>query len=162
MRPSLHRDVTRRWLVVTDVSEQPIGPIFKGKAVQNLFAFIPSHVCTVPSNFWNNGHIFFHLSWNAWPLKKTPIGCPETSVATNQRCVISQKSEDLNKCPTLHTTHFRSFLKLEGYEVWYTTHLWVIASLNISVSKTQQKLSVNVCQVCLCSLVHNLAPCLCS
>ena len=34
MGPSLFRDVTRRRLVVTEVSGQPIGPIFKGQAVQ--------------------------------------------------------------------------------------------------------------------------------
>ena len=32
---SLFWDVTRRWLVVTDVSGQPIGPTFKGRAVRN-------------------------------------------------------------------------------------------------------------------------------
>jgi len=32
MRQSFFRDVTQRGLVVTDVSVQPIGPIFKGQA----------------------------------------------------------------------------------------------------------------------------------
>jgi len=31
----------------------------------------------------------------AWPLKMGPIGCTETSVTTNLRCVTSQKSEDI-------------------------------------------------------------------
>ena len=34
MRYSLFLDVTQRKLVVTDVSEQPICPIFKGQAVR--------------------------------------------------------------------------------------------------------------------------------
>jgi hypothetical protein len=36
MRSSLFWDITHRTLVVTDVSEQPIGPIFKGQAVRCL------------------------------------------------------------------------------------------------------------------------------
>jgi len=31
----------------------------------------------------------------AWPLKMGPVGCSETSVTTNLRCVIFQKSENL-------------------------------------------------------------------
>jgi hypothetical protein len=31
----------------------------------------------------------------AWPLKMGPMGCPETSVTTNQLCVTSQQNEDL-------------------------------------------------------------------
>jgi hypothetical protein len=50
--------------LATDVSGQPIGPIFKGQA--------------------------------AWLLKMGPIGCPETSINTNLRCVTSQKGGDLN------------------------------------------------------------------
>jgi hypothetical protein len=34
--PSLFWDVTRCWLVVTGVSEQPIGPIFKGRAAAGV------------------------------------------------------------------------------------------------------------------------------
>jgi len=30
-----------------------------------------------------------------WPLKMGPIGCPETSLTTNQRCVTFQKKDDL-------------------------------------------------------------------
>jgi hypothetical protein len=37
MRHSLFRDVTQRRLVVTDVSVQPIGPIFKGQAIQEEY-----------------------------------------------------------------------------------------------------------------------------
>jgi hypothetical protein len=29
-----------------------------------------------------------------WPLKMGPIGCPKTSLITNQLCIISKKSED--------------------------------------------------------------------
>ena len=42
-----------------------------------------------------SGKIFRCLS-KAWPLKMEPVGCPETSVTTNLRGVISQKSEDLS------------------------------------------------------------------
>ena len=59
------------WYLVTDVSRQPIGPIFKGQAVQE------DSSCTV------------------WPLKIGPIGCLETSVNTNLRCITSQRSEYL-------------------------------------------------------------------
>jgi hypothetical protein len=59
LRLSLFYDVTQRWLIVTDVSAQPIGPIFKGQAVKEEF-------------------------WIAWPLKIGTIGCPETSVAIYQ------------------------------------------------------------------------------
>jgi hypothetical protein len=30
------------------------------------------------------------------PMKMWPMGCPETSVTTNQRCVTSQKSDDFS------------------------------------------------------------------
>jgi len=33
---------------------------------------------------------------NAWPLKKRPIGFPETSVTSNLHYVTFQKSEDLS------------------------------------------------------------------
>jgi hypothetical protein len=35
MRKSLFWDVTKSLITVTDVSAQPLGPICKGKAVQN-------------------------------------------------------------------------------------------------------------------------------
>jgi hypothetical protein len=66
MRSSLIWDVTQRRVIFTDVSGKPIGPIFKGKAVQE-----------------------------DWPLKMGTIGYPETSVTTNLGCVTSQESEDL-------------------------------------------------------------------
>jgi hypothetical protein len=50
----------QRRLVFTDVSRQPIGPIFKGQAVQE------------------------ESSCTAWPLKMGPIGCLETSVTNYQ------------------------------------------------------------------------------
>ena len=50
--------------MVTDVSGQHVGPIFKSPA--KLL------------------------------LKTGSIGCPETSVTTDQRCVTSHKSKDLN------------------------------------------------------------------
>jgi len=34
-------------------------------------------------------------AWIAWPLKMGMIGCPKMSVNRNQRCVTSQKSEDV-------------------------------------------------------------------
>ena len=43
------------WRLVTEVSAQTIGPIFKGQAVQE------------------------DSSWISLPLKSLPIGCPETS-----------------------------------------------------------------------------------
>ena len=37
-----------------------------------------------------------HLQWpSSWPLEIGPMGCLETSVTTNLRCVTSQKSEDI-------------------------------------------------------------------
>jgi hypothetical protein len=53
----LHRE---DWYLVTEVSGQRIGPVFKGQAVG------------------------LYLSWIAWPLKMGPIGCPETSVTNYQ------------------------------------------------------------------------------
>ena len=49
---------------------QPICSIFKGYAVK-------------------------HSAWTAWTFMMEQIGCPETSVTTNLRCVTSQKSEDI-------------------------------------------------------------------
>ena len=43
------------WRLVTEVSGQTIGPVFKGQAVQE------------------------DSSWIALPLKTLPIGCSETS-----------------------------------------------------------------------------------
>jgi hypothetical protein len=34
-------------------------------------------------------------SWTCWPLKVGPVGCLETSVTTDIRCVTCQESEDL-------------------------------------------------------------------
>jgi len=41
------------------------------------------------------GPIFNAQAFQARPLKVGPIGCPETSVTINLRCVIFQKSGDL-------------------------------------------------------------------
>jgi hypothetical protein len=62
--------VTQSRLVVTDVSGPPVRSIFKWQAVQSAHE-------------------------NAWLLTMGPIGCSETSVTTNLRCLRSQKSE----CP---------------------------------------------------------------
>jgi hypothetical protein len=49
-------DVTQRKLVVTDISGQPIGPVFKGQTAQEQ-------------------------SWTAWPyFNMGPTDCSETSV----------------------------------------------------------------------------------
>jgi hypothetical protein len=55
------------WLLVTDVSGKPVGPIFKGQAVKYCLTF-----------------------------RMGSTGCLETSVTTSQHCVTSQKSEDLS------------------------------------------------------------------
>jgi hypothetical protein len=55
MRPLFFWVVTQRGLVLTDVLELPVGPIFKSQ-------------------------IFQECSWSAWLLKMGPIGCLETSV----------------------------------------------------------------------------------
>jgi len=57
---------------------------------------------------------------NAWPLKMGPIGCPETSVNTNPRCVTLQKTFPCcnlrkNGSPLARVAlHFYSYLT----EVW--------------------------------------------
>jgi len=40
--------------------------------------------------------------WTVWPLNMGLMGCPETSVNTNQRCVTSQKIEDLSPAYSLN------------------------------------------------------------
>ena len=60
------------WYLVSGVSGQPIQPIFKGPAV-----------------------------WTAGPLKMGWIGCPETSVMTNPRCLTTRKTKDLTTDITL-------------------------------------------------------------
>ena len=52
--------LTLRWLVVTDVSGQLIGPVFKGQVVWTAWPM------------------------NAWPFNMGPISCPETSVTIYQ------------------------------------------------------------------------------
>jgi hypothetical protein len=71
MRSSLYYDVILRILEVSYVSGQPSGPIFKCQAAQG------------------------HSSWTALSLSKLLRVYTETSVTTNQRCVTSQKSENL-------------------------------------------------------------------
>jgi hypothetical protein len=46
LRSSLFWDVTQRWLLVTDVSGQPIGSVFKGRA----FGDRPLHTAELPCN----------------------------------------------------------------------------------------------------------------
>ena len=78
MRPSLFWDVTQLgWCLVTDISGQPVGPIFEGQAVKE-------DVWTA----WSS-------SWTAWLLNMVPIGCPETSLTTNVRWAASQKTKIL-------------------------------------------------------------------
>ena len=61
IRLILFWNVTKRTLVITDVSEQTSVPIFIGQAV----------------------------NWTAWPMKMGPTGYPETSVTIILRCVTS-------------------------------------------------------------------------
>ena len=49
MSSSLFRDITQHRLVVTDVSGQPIGPIFNGKAVQEEIRQLTTNVRCVTS-----------------------------------------------------------------------------------------------------------------
>ena len=49
------------WLLLTNVSKQPIGHISNNQERQE-------GIC---------------ICWTAWPLKMGPIGCPETSVINN-------------------------------------------------------------------------------
>jgi len=61
MIPSFFWDITQQSrLLFTDISGQPVSPIFKGHAVQ---------------------------SWTTGPLKMGPIGCPEVSVTNCQSAV---------------------------------------------------------------------------
>jgi hypothetical protein len=69
MRLSLFWDVTQRKLVLTDVSEQPIGPIFKGQAVEE------------------------YPSRSGWPFYMGPIGYPETSVTDYQYTLLNISQE---------------------------------------------------------------------
>jgi len=62
------------WWLVTDVSRQSIGPIFKGEAVHFLDCLI----------------LFDCLT-----LEYGTMVCHETSVTVNIRCMTFQKSEDL-------------------------------------------------------------------
>ena len=64
LRSSLFWNVTQHRLVFTDVSGQPIGPIFKGQAIRT-----------------------------AWLLNMGPTGCPETSV-TNYQSTLSNIPEE--------------------------------------------------------------------
>jgi len=35
-------------------------------------------------------------SWIAWPLKTGPRGCPETSLSSHERCLKTERSEELS------------------------------------------------------------------
>jgi hypothetical protein len=61
-------------LLLSDVSGQNIGPIFKVNQSKNNFS-------------WN-------FSWSVRTLKMGEIVSPETSVTTNLRCITLQKSAD--------------------------------------------------------------------
>ena len=63
------------WWFVTDVSGQPIGPIFKDQAVQ-----------------------FFSSSWTVLHLKVVPIGCPETLVTNYQSMLRKIPEERRSRC----------------------------------------------------------------
>jgi hypothetical protein len=53
MRHLLFRDVTQHRLVITDVSVQPIGPIFKGQAVREEYT-LPVFDTESLNNHWAN------------------------------------------------------------------------------------------------------------
>ena len=107
LRSSLFRDVMPQWWVVTDVSAQSIGPIFKSQS-----------------------------TWTVWPLMMHPTGCVETSVitrlldpvredrhtvpkyrqiTTKLRCVTSQKSGD-------GSLKSRSVVRVFGFTYLPVTH----------------------------------------
>ena len=71
------------WYLVTDVSGQPNGPIFKGQAV-------------------------YYSSCIAWPFKMGPIGSPETSVANYQSTLrnISEERKHLHRSGKLKVTQY--------------------------------------------------------
>jgi hypothetical protein len=75
------------WPLVTEVSGQLIGPIFKVQAT--------TEECRQHLGEQSYGEVCTHSSWTASPLKMGPIGCPRSGqLTTNLRCVISQKSKE--------------------------------------------------------------------
>jgi len=80
------------WLVVTDVSGKPIGPIFKSQAVQ---------VLGLPF-YWNGiNRLFCPSSSNAWFLKMGSMGCPEMSVThcqSRMHNIAEHHSKNLKSC----------------------------------------------------------------
>jgi hypothetical protein len=72
----------------------------------------PGNIQTKEKLFWNNEYrngktlirkeiLWFFLNF-FMPLKMGQIGCPETSVNTNLRCVTSQKRSHLNRGGSLN------------------------------------------------------------
>ena len=68
------------WGVLTDVSEQPMGPILKYQAVQE--------------------------KWTAWPLKMGPVICPETSVNNYQHMLHNVPPNEILSFTTVETRNF--------------------------------------------------------
>ena len=83
------------WQFLTDVSGQPVGPIFKGQAVQEEF---------------------LHYSWTAWPLKIGPISCAETSVPNYH--------STLRKIPEERRSHLPEITEQILYYWYYYRHYW--------------------------------------
>jgi len=61
-------------------------PIFHSPVILSFYAHRPSVICWVP--------VEKLIMRDAWPLKMGTIGCPETSVTTNLRCLTSQKKSE--------------------------------------------------------------------
>jgi hypothetical protein len=92
---ALFWDFTQRGMVVTDVAGHPIGPVFKGQAVQEE---CPEH--------WGArcGRWLVLRERNAWPLKIGPEGCPETLVGNYYPSLRKiQKAQILFKPRRLHS-----------------------------------------------------------
>jgi hypothetical protein len=71
-------------------------------------------------SYWRLGTTYLtNIQGSRRPLKVGPIGCPETSATTIQRCVASQKSKDLND-----KTYFRSSWKAPDFFSDFTP-IWI-------------------------------------
>ena len=88
--------------------------------------------------------VWSHLKANYWLIiidpSVGPIGCPETSVTTNLRCVTSQKNEDL-----IYTARLKpEFRKIIGYILLVLLLLLLLLSSSSSSSLVGRDSSVGI------------------
>jgi hypothetical protein len=120
---------TVEWYFCTDVSEQPIGPIFKGLGLLDpcrvvIFTDVSGQridpifkglglldlcqVVVLYRRFGTNYRLNLQGSWASWSLKTRPIGCPEMSVQDRHSTLRNITEQRSSECKFVRSTQVQT------------------------------------------------------